>query len=298
MRDKVIRLGVVGLDGHGPVFSKEVNSSGKDLGAKVVAAMPVASAMVTEKVLANNIEETRALGVEIVDEPQKLAGTVDGVLILHDDGSKHLELFKRFVNFGKPIFVDKPLEATTAKASELAEIGRANNCPVFTGSALRFCPEVKEILGRGKAGSIISAMTYSPYLLHPAMPGWIYYAIHAVEPLYALMGPGCREVRCVLGDCGPVVIGTWQDGRTGIARAINQGPHAYGLTVWSKKNVHTKAINTDTIYAGLLKSIVEFVETRSSPVSMDESVEVIGFLEAANKSMAQGGKTAVVWFQK
>ena len=294
MKGEMIRLGVVGLDGHGPVFAKEVNSPGKDFGAKVVAAMPVPSIMVTEEVLAKNIEETRKLGVEIVDEPEKLASMVDGVLILHDDGSKHLDLFKRFVDFGKPIFIDKPLETTSAKARELTEICRARNCPSFTASALRFCPETQEVLSSCESGSIISAMTYSPYMLHPAMPGWVYYAIHAVEQLYTLMGPRCKEVRCFPSDSGPVAIGTWQDGRMGISRAMSQGPHAYGLTIWTSKDVHTTTVNIDTIYSGLLKNVIDFVKTKSSPVSMDESVEVIGFLQAANESMAQDGKTVTI----
>ena len=58
--------------------------------------------------------------------------------------------------------------------------------------------------------------------------------------------------------------------------------------------MHTRTINIDTIYSGLLKSVVDFVKTQSSPVSMDESVEVIGFLQAANESMAQGGKTVTI----
>ena len=291
MKAKVIQLGVVGLDGHGPVFAKEVNSSGSDYGARVIAAMPVRSAMVTEEVLAGNIEKTRDLGIEIVDEPKKLASEVDGVLILHDDGSQHLDLLKRFVNFSKPIFIDKPIEVTSAKARELAELCRAAHCPVFTASALRFCPETQEILKRCEAGSVISAMTYSPYLLSATMPGWIYYAIHAVEHLYALMGPGCTEVRCISSESGPVAVGTWQDGRTGIARAMSQGPHAYGFTVWSDKDAYAASINVDTIYSGLLKNIIGFVKTQSSPVPIDESVEVIGFLQAANKSMAKDGGT-------
>ena len=295
MNDEMIKLGVVGLDGHGPVFSKEVNSPDSVLGAKVTAAMPVPSVMVTEDVLAKNISETQDLGVKIVEKPEYLASTVDGILILHDDGSKHLELFKRFVPLGKPIFIDKPLETTPSKAREIAELAEANDCPVFTGSALRFCPEVNETLSAFGDGGVISAMTYSPFMLHAAMPGWIYYAIHSVEHLYALMGPGCKEVRCLpQADNDAVAVGTWEDGRMGIARAISQGPHEYGFTAWSKQQVKTTPVNIDTIYSGLLKSIVEFVKTKSSPVSMVESVEVISFLAAANESMGQDGKAVAI----
>ena len=55
------------------------------------------------------------------------------------------------------------------------------------------------------------------------MPGWIYYGIHGVEPLFSLMGPGCKEVRCIYSEYGPAAIGTWEDKRTGIVKGICEG---------------------------------------------------------------------------
>ena len=294
MKEKPIRLGVVGLDGHGPVFAKEVNSSCDSLGASVVAAMPIPSVMVTPERLAANEEETRGLGVEIVHDAGELASKVDGVLILHDDGSRHLELFRDFAERGKPVFVDKPLESSLAKARELASLCREHSSPVFSGSALRFCPETVRARDDQDNGAVLSVMTHSPFILNATMPGWIYYAIHSVEQLYALMGQGCRQVRCIADDCGAVAVGTWAEGKTGIARAMKKGPHGYGLTVWREKGVHTSTVEGGTIYGGLLASIMKFVRTGISPVSIDESVEVIAFLEAANESMARDGAPVAV----
>ena len=138
-----IKVGVVGLDGHGPVFTNEVNGPNpKVKGLRVVAAIPFSSVMISEEKLKKNIEEVKALGVEIVENPEDLAAKVDGILILHDDGARHCELVKLFANKGKPIFVDKPLEASLIKARELVEICKKNNCPVFTASSLRFFSQI------------------------------------------------------------------------------------------------------------------------------------------------------------
>ena len=293
MSERTIRLGVVGLDGHGPNFTAKVNGPDSQIaGARVVAAMPVPSVMISEEQLAEKVEATRALGVEIVDDPAVLASKVDGILVLHDDGSKHLELASRCAEFGKPMFVDKPLEVTAAKARKLVETCVSNNCPVFTSSALRLCAEVQSAVARTEDGPIVSAMTYSPLSHQPTMPGWIYYGIHAVEPLYALMGPGCREVRCIPSDAGPVAVGTWDDGRLGIAKAMTRGPHGYNFTVWRETTTEQCAVNVETIYLGLLTNIKTFMETGDPPADPQESIEVIAFMEAANESMAGGG-TAV-----
>lgn len=281
-----IKLGVVGLDGHGPVFISEINGkAAKVMGAKVITAMPIPSVMVTNKLLKENIEKTRALGVKIVDSPDELTADVDGILILHDDGSKHLELAELFADKGKPIFIDKPLEASYAKAQKLVDVCQKNKCPIFSASSLRFSLEMQKTLKNESGGRILSAMTWSPYILKPTMPGWIYYGIHAVEPLFQLLGPGCESVQCVPGKYGPVIIGTWKDGRTGIAKGTSEGHHGYGFTVWRENANETCNIDIDHIYPELLKNIIDFFKTGVSPVPIEESLEVISFMEKANQCL-------------
>ena len=122
------------------------------------------------------------------------------------------------------------------------------------------------------------------------MPGWIYYAVHAVEPLYALLGRGCREVRCVHSELGAVAVGVWEDGRLGIARASSEGLHDYGFAAWREKANEAATVDTARIYPALLARVRDFAATGNPPVDADESVEVIAFLEAANMSMAAGGE--------
>jgi len=290
-----LRLGVVGLDGHGPVFIEQLNGPDCPVpGMRVTAAMPVPSVMVSEQQLEENVKFVTGRGVRITDNPSELAEQADGILILHDDGSKHYELAELFAGKGKPLFVDKPLEASTAKAAELVALCRKHDCPLFTASSLRFSLEMQAALENGAGGAVISAMVYSPYMERPTMPGWIYYAIHAVEPLYQLMGTGCREVRCIQSAYGPVAAGLWQDGRTGIARAVAGGHHGYGFTVWRERMTEVAQVDIDSIYQELLKKIKEFFATGVSPVAPEASLEAMAFMEAANKSMAGNGKAVSV----
>jgi len=292
MNKGVLKLGIAGLDGHGPVFTQQVNGTPPAVrGLRVVAAMPVPSVMISKKQLAANVETVRKLGVAIVTSPEELAAKADGILVLHDDGAKHLELARMFADKGRPLFIDKPFEASAAKARAILNLCRKHKAKVFSASSLRFSLEIRKVITDKKGGRILSAMTYAPYMLRPTMPGWIYYAIHAVEPLYALLGPGCREVRCVNYEHGPVAVGTWQDGRLGIARAVKKGAHAYGFTVWKEKVTETATVDIGKIYPELLKQIKAFFQTGKTPAPPEESVEVIAFMEAANKSMAQGGRT-------
>ena len=297
MNGPLLKLGVVGLDGHGPVFTNVVNGSQPMLpGARVVAAMAIPTVMIPEDALARNVEKTRALGVEIVEDPARLAKMVDGILILHDDGSKHLELTSLFAGRGKPIFVDKPLEANVEAARGLVELCQKAGCPVFSASSLRFSVELQACLANPEAGGVRSAMTYSPYKPKPSMPGWIYYGVHAVEPLFTLMGRGCKEVRCVNSDQGPVAVGVWQDGRLGIAKGTIGGMPGFGVTAWRDKATTSATVDTSKIYPALLQEIKRFIETGQAPIEPEESIEGIAFMVAANESMAQNGKPVEVSF--
>ncbi|MFA6568906.1 MAG: Gfo/Idh/MocA family oxidoreductase, partial [Victivallales bacterium] len=244
--EKSLNLAVFGLDGHGMVFTHEVNT--RMTNARVLKAMPYPTEMIDEKQLAANIESTRNDGIEIVEDIVRLTKDVDGVLVLQDDGSQHLEMARQLVSCGKPVYVDKPIEVTAAKAQELVELYQKHNCPLFSGSALRYTPEIKAVKADTESGAILGAMTWSPFMQNPRMPGWIYYAIHAVEPLFEFLGPGCVHVQCVPGQYGPTAIGRWADGRTGIARATAGGVHGYGFTVWREKKTVTATVAMETIY--------------------------------------------------
>jgi len=280
---KTLSLAVFGLDGHAVPFTHEVNS--RLTQARVVKAMPYPTAMVDASQLAANMESVRKEGVQIVQDIERLAQDVDGVLVLQDDGSQHLEMAKQLVSFGVPVYVDKPIEVTAAKAQELLELYRAHQCPLFSASALRYTPEIKAVCADAESGPILSAMTWSPFMQNSRMPGWIYYAIHAVEPLFELLGPGCVDVQCVPGQYGPTAIGRWADGRTGIAKATAGGVHGYGFTVWREKGTVTTTVGMDTIYQGLLDSIIGFFQSGVAPTPVEDEVEVVSFMERANLEM-------------
>ena len=295
MSEPDVSFGIVGLDGHGLAFSEAVNGPDSKLeGARVTVATPAPSVMISQEALAERVERVRSLGVEIVADDAKLASESDAILILHDDGSKHLELAERFARFGKPMFVDKPFEVTVEKARRLVEVCRANGCAMFSASSLRFSAEITKVIEDEDGGAIVSAMTYSPFNEKPTMPGWIYYGVHAVEPLYTLLGPGCREVRCVQTEYGAVAVGVWKDGRLGVARASAAGDHGYGFTAWRENATVSAAIDTSGIYLALLEEIRTFAVTGKTPIDADESVETVAFMEAANASMARGGEAVDV----
>ena len=296
----MLRLGIVDTDSsHAVEFTKRVNHFG-DLpdtwieGARVVGAVPLPSRIRDEAGVKQYADLLRDMDVELLDSIDTLADRVDGLLLLSDDGGMHLDRVKRVVDKGLPVFCDKPLEASVATARELVGLAKQHDCPLFSASSLRYAVEIQAFQADVAPDAVISAVTHSPFSVGPTVPGLIYYAIHGVEPLFAIMGPGCREVRCVQSETGPAAVGTWDDGRLGIVRATATC-HGYGFTAWCKDNQIVQAkVDSSKIYGELLKRVIAFFETRQSPVDPDETVEIISFMESANRSAELGGQAVAL----
>jgi hypothetical protein len=108
--------------------------------------------------------------------------------------------------------------------------------------------------------------------------------------LFSFMGTGCQRARCIATPEVDVVIGEWEDGRTGILKGTRLAKGQFGCVVHTDQGTACGlAQSTPPYYYGLMQRVVEFFKTRTSPIEAQESLEIIAFLEAADLSRAQGG---------
>ena len=116
-----------------------------------------------------------------------------------------------------------------------------------------------------------------------------WYGIHGVEMLYTLFGPGCVEVSRVSSPDAEVVTGRWRDGKLGTIHL--QRPYGkYGAVVFLKGQKIDANPDMKFSYVPLVRQIVQFMETKTPPVPNDVTLEMFAFMDAAQKSVAEGGK--------
>jgi hypothetical protein len=187
------------------------------------------------------------------------------------------------------VFIDKPLAASYADAREIVRLSRESGVPFFSSSSLRYAADVQAIRKSDNHGGIQGAFTFGPESFEPHHPDLFWYGIHAVEMLYALLGPGCEQVTRVKTESGDIVVGRWKDGRIGTMRGLIQGKQEYGALAFGAKAVLATPVPMATSYRGLLVEIVKFFQTGAAPVDPGETLEIIAFMEAAELSKARGG---------
>ncbi|MEZ8221990.1 Oxidoreductase family, NAD-binding Rossmann fold [Candidatus Fervidibacteria bacterium JGI MDM2 JNZ-1-D12] len=293
----MVRVGIVDTDtSHAVEFTKRLNHIGiaEDQwvdGARVVAAWTAPSAIVPqERHREYNRILRKELSVQFVDNLDELRNLVDAVMVLSQDGSVHLERAKPFLEAGMPVFVDKPFACSLHDALLMAEIASKHDAPLFSSSSLRYALEVQRVHEQEQEwGKVVAADAFSPAPTHPRNPGLFHYGIHGVETLFALMGKGCRRVRCFYRDDGEVVVGDWEDGRIGIMRGIRRGAHAYGFTVICERQAWATMIDVRFIYRELLKQVVAMFQTCKPPLDISETLQIVAFIEGARKSAEQDG---------
>ena len=289
-----IRVGIIGTDtSHVPAFTKMLNDSTASNyipGARVVAAYKGGSKDIQSsysRVDGYASEISTKYGVEIVPDIATLLKKVDAVLLTSVDGRPHLEQARPVIAAHKMLFIDKPLAATYEDAKEIARLAREAGVPWFSASSLRWS-EITETMKFDDARSIF---TWGPGPLeehHDKLDlGW--YAIHPIEVLYTLMGPGCVEVSRIAGDDGDLITGKWKDGRTGTVQTLK--PYgSYGAVVFRKGGKVVQSTEKPKAgYEELVKQIVHFFETRQPPVPNDVTLELFAFMDAAQRSKQAGG---------
>lgn len=290
------RIGMIGLDtGHSPAFVKSLNTdtTGRYQNYKVVAAYPKGTDNIIEwkNRIPEFTEEIRSHGVEIVDSIADLIQKVDYVILTTIDGNKHLEQVTPVLEAGLPVFVDKPFTASMKDARAIAAKAKQTTTPIFSSSSLRFLDDAYDIRN-GSLGQVIGVDAYSPAYLEEHHPDLFWYGIHGVEILFTLLGAGCKSVRRTFTPDTDYVVGIWDNDRIGTLRGIRKGAGGYGGMVHTEKSiVHLNKVDG---YNALLEEIIKFFSTRTPPVEVEETLDIIAFMEAAERSKAANGATIML----
>ena len=289
-----LKIGMIGLDtSHCPAFVKLLNDATNEFyvpGVKVVKAFPGGSELFSSSMsrVEGFTNELKELGVEICDSIEATAEGMDAFLLESVDGRQHLEQFKILAQYGKPVFIDKPFACCFEDAKAIVELAKEKNIPVMTASAIRYAKGI-DILHDGS--EVKACEAFGPMALLDDYRDYFWYGIHSAETLYSFMGAGCKQVKTTSTDTIDMIVGTWSDGRIGTLRGNRVGANGFGcmLTIEGETKF-ALASGEVPYYAMMLKKVVPFFQTGVSDIPIEESLEIIAFLEAASQSRTQGGK--------
>ncbi|GBC97046.1 hypothetical protein HRbin16_02862 [bacterium HR16] len=226
-------------------------------------------------------------GVERKPSIAEVVSSVDALMVLAPDNlADHLALCEQVLPAGKPTFIDKLLSPSLADAHRIVQLAQQHGTPIVSSSALRFAVELEAM--RPQLTDMISEA------FARGMGEWMGYGVHTVALVAGLMGTGVSRVADVGTPASRFLAIEYADGRRATVEVRNCEnmwnvfPWVFGAKVGNTYHVETVK-DYNGFYLNLMKMAVRFFKTGQSPVSAQEALEMVGILDASNRSQQAGG---------
>ena len=228
-------------------------------------------------------EWCRRFGVERCGSIEEVVEKSDCIIVLSPDNpERHLDLCQVPLSSGKRVYVDKTFALTKDIAKQIVEIGESNNTPFFSTSALRFSNELADVKREGIC------------FINSRGPGrFSTYAIHQIEPIVVLMGSKVERLMAVGSGPYESLVIEFEGGRRAVMSHYDWTGVDFEMIV-SYEDGSTHRINQMTGYFdNFINKLCTFFKTGETFADHDETVSVMGIIEAGNKAINNPG----VWVE-
>ena len=231
-----------------------------------------------------------ACDIETVAEtPEQCSDGVDAVLIIDDGSGAQWKYAKHPLLKGVPTFCDKPLAMTALEAAKIGRVARETKTPFMSASSLRFVPDIIQLRkGLSQLGDIHLATAACGNDL-------IYYGIHALSMIYAVLGSGAVSSMNVGKPDANIARIRFKNDRDVVLMVGERAKMraGYQINLYGTKGWRSVTPNLKDLYAYLLEAFLDLVNTGNESVSIEEEVEVIAALEASQRSLELGREVLI-----
>ncbi len=294
---RLAMLGMIPGNGHPYSWSAIVNGYNPEamascpyagipqyLGAQPLETMRIEGAQVTHIWTENPDEAAHVAAASkiphVVKNMEDVIGEVDAAIISTDDGTDHVRRARPFIEAGLPVFVDKPMAINREELAQFA-LWKSQGARILSSSGMRYAPALQEL--RGEEWSWFTSITAKT---------WERYGIHALEPIFTLIGPGFTHVRSEAQEGSDIVYCRHSSGAQATIAAIYDAVgsfgtiHAYGV----KEQRTIRMSDTYAAFRGQLVAVVDWLRSGQDPYPFAETLELMAVIIAGLESREQGGK--------
>ncbi|MFB6719083.1 Gfo/Idh/MocA family oxidoreductase [Kribbella sp. NPDC056345] len=159
---------------------------------------PITDAARIVALVGSDDEHNRALAAagaitQLVPTSTELIGSVDALIVTNRDGALHREHAVPFLDAGVPVWVDKPMAASTADARAIIDAANRTSTPVTSYSAVRWLADTETLAqGTQQVGELQAITVTGPADPASEYSGIFFYGIHTAD-LAQRLAPGEPE---------------------------------------------------------------------------------------------------------
>lgn len=291
-----IKVALIGLDtSHTVEFAKRMAAPDcpadqKVSGLKPTACLRFETPFQNKEGLDARQKTLEGWGIKVTTNFDEAVAGCDALMLEINDGAYHLEYFTKCVGLGKPIFLDKPLADNLANGKKIYDLAKAKNVKVFSSSSLRFVPALLDACV--KVPQPLFVNVYGPLGIAPAGSSIVWYGVHTFEMLERAMGRGAKSLFVKKDGAGITAIVEYPDNRRGVVE-LPEGAWVYGGSLRTKEKAAPFVVDMGRAYSDLLVQVAIFFQTGRVPVELEDTLEVMALLDAAQRSFDSGKEEKV-----
>ena len=294
---KEIKVALIGLDtSHTIEFARRIQAPDcppdqKVSGLRATACLRFSTPFQNEDGLNLRQKQLEDWGIKVTTDFNDAVKGCDAIMLEINDASYHLEYFKKCAGLGKPIFLDKPLADNIENGLEIVRLAKKNKVNAISASSLRFDAGLIKACAEMPNPTFVSV--YGPLGVAPAGSSIVWYGVHAFEMLEKAMGKGSACVTVRTDGAGVVAIMDYPDKKRGVVE-LTKGAWIYGGTLRNSETAISYSVVAGSLYANIMKEIEKFFRTGKASFNLEDTVEVMAMLDAAERSF-KSGKTETVY---
>lgn len=292
---KTLKIALIGLDtSHTVDFAKRMHPScaadQRVDGLQATACLRFETPFQNKAGLDERQRALEAIGVKVTECFDDAVADCDAIMLTINDAAYHLDYVRKCADLGKPIFLDKPMADTLAHGRDIAALTAAKGLKLMSCSSLRHVTELQHACALVPIPEQVN--TFGPLGKAPAGSSIVWYGVHAFEMLQRALGRGATSMTVVRDAAGVVCIVGYPDKRRGVVE-LSEGNYSYGGSLRGNGKATAFVVDTGLTYTLQLRDIEAFFRTGRAPLALEDSLEVMALLEAAQQA-ADTGKTVPV----
>ncbi len=226
-------------------------------------------------------------GVQKCDTVDEVVEKSDVLIVLSPDHpERHWDLCQKPLRSGKPVYVDKTFALSKQTAQDIADIAHTSGTPFFSSSALRFATELD---GFNKENVCF---------VNSRGPGnFDTYGIHQLEPIVMLLGSGAKRVMSVGSGMFETLVIEFENNRSAVLSHYGWGGIDFNMTVTYADGKTVNIPRMSDTFPNFIKAMCDFFRTGEVKVPNEETVSIMGIIEAGNKAIAEAKSNPGAWIQ-
>ena len=230
---------------------------------------------------------------KVAESIEEMVENVDAVMITARDGKFHYEFAKKFIEAGKPVFMDKPFTVSIDDAVSVIKLAKEHNVPICGGSALKYSKEIVELkeLAASVKGDVRSGNVSAPLQYQSEYSGFYFYASHLTEMTLEIFGKNPKSVlACERGNSVSAII-SYDD--FSVTNNYNDASETYHASIYFNKGGVHKEVTLDECFKKECDVFVEMLRSGKMPCTYEDLFMPVLYMNAVMESVKTGKEVKI-----